>query len=139
MGGTDYGGNFGTSQTGLVAGFNEGDGWEAGALLVINSPVLHPKTRAAKFGEFSDGLSHTFMVYECSGRTTEAGYWGSGTNCLAIEYAINANLDGETIKSRHPGGGHALFSDGHISFFSNSADLNVVSRMATRSGGEIVD
>ena len=137
-GAIDYGGNFGTSLTGLPVGFDQGDGWESGALLVINAPVANPLSRPAKFGEFSDGLSQTFLVFECSGRDGESGYWGSGTNCLAIEYPVNGNPDGETIVSRHPSGGHALFSDGHVSFLSNSTDLTLIGRMATRSQGEVL-
>ena len=139
VGGIDYGGNFGTSQTGLPVGFSVTDGWEAGALLVINAPVTNPRTTSAGFGEFTDGLSQTFMVFECSGRTTEAGHWGSGTNCLAIETPINDNLEGETIISRHFGGGHASFADGHVVFLSNSTDLTLLGRLATRNRGEVAD
>lgn len=136
-GGTDYGGNFGTSQTGLPVGFSRGDGWETGALLVLNSQVSNPQTTPAKFGEFTDGLSQTFLVYECSGRVGEAGFWGSGNNCLALETPVNDNVDGESIVSRHFGGGHGLFADGRVIFFSNSTDLTLLCRMATRNGGEV--
>ncbi len=138
-GGIDYGGNFGTSLTGMNAGFDEGDGWEAGALLVINAPGPRAQKRPAPFGEFSDGLSQTFMVFESTGLTSEGGQWGSGTNCMPIEYPVNANALGQTIVSHHPGGGHALFSDGHVSFLSNSTDLNVLGKLATRNQGEVVD
>lgn len=138
-GGGDYGGNFGTSLTGLPVGFGAGDGWEAGALLVLNAVHPNPRLTPAKFSEFIDGLSQTFLVFECAGRKTESGRWGSGTNCIAIEHPVNQNIDGETILSQHTGGGHALFSDGHVSFISNNADLTTLGRLATRNGGEVVN
>ena len=139
QGGTDYGGNLGTSLTGLPVGYDVSDGWESGVLLVINAITPQPRSSAARLCEITDGMSQTFMVYESSGRTTEAGHWGSGTNCLAIEYPINGNPDGETIMSRHRGGGHSLFADGHVTFLSNSTDLKLIAKMATRNRAEIVD
>jgi prepilin-type N-terminal cleavage/methylation domain-containing protein/prepilin-type processing-associated H-X9-DG protein len=139
LGGIDYGGNFGTTKTGMAVGFDQDAGWESGALLVLNANTVRPQKTAAKLDEFSDGTSQTFLVYECSGREAEAGFWGSGTNCLAIEYPINDNIDGETIVSKHPMGGHVLFADGHVAFLSNSADLNMLAKMATRSRSEVVE
>ena len=139
QGGIDYGGNFGTTLTGLPLGFGEGDGWESGALLVINARGRRPKTQPAKFGEFSDGLSQTFMVFECSGLTSQGGHWGNGSNCMALEFPINGNSSGQTIISHHPGGGHALFSDGHVAFLSNSTDLTLIGRLSTRNRSEVVD
>jgi prepilin-type processing-associated H-X9-DG protein len=137
-GAIDYGGNFGTAYTGLFAGFDIGDGWETGALLVLNAKVALPVKNPAKFGGFTDGLSQTFLVYECSGREAEAGHWGSGTNSMGIEYPINGNPGGSTIISHHPGGGHALFADGHVAFLSNSTDMLTLAKLATRNQGEVV-
>lgn len=137
-GAIDYGGNFGTSLTGLPAGFDVGDGWETGALLVLNGTGLRPLKAPATFDGFSDGMSQTFLVYECTGREAEAGHWGSGTNCMGIEYPINQNPGGETILSHHTGGGHVLFADGHVVFLSNSTDLLTLAKMATRNQSEVV-
>lgn len=138
-GASDYGGNFGTSLTGLPVGFDQGDGWETGALLVLNSGTPLSQKTPARFDDFSDGLSQTFLVYEITGRTSEAGHWGAGTNCLALESPINDHMSHDTIVSRHTGGGHALLADGHVVFLSDSTDLMILGKMATRNQGEVVD
>lgn len=139
QGACDYGGNYGTTQTGLPAGFRIGDGWEAGALLVINSSGKSSRTSASRLGEFHDGLSQVILVYESAGRSSESGHWGAGTNCFGIEYPVNGNADGETIMSFHLAGGHVLFADGHVTFVSNNADLNLLARLATRNGNEPIE
>jgi prepilin-type N-terminal cleavage/methylation domain-containing protein len=138
---SDYGGNYGSSQTGLPPGLLRGQGWEAGALIGINVGRPGERKTPARFGEFADGLSNTFLVLESSDRQLDSGSWGVGTNCLAIEFPINdrtTGRDGETILSRHAGGGLALFSDGHVNFLSNSTDLYVLGCLSTRAGHEIV-
>ena len=40
--------------------------------------------------------------------------------------------------SRHPGGVQCVFVDGHVSFISETIDLQVWSAMGTREGGEPV-
>ena len=139
-GGIDYGGNFGTSLTGLPVGFGVGEGWEAGAFAVINAGA-NCRRDPTRWSEFTDGLSQTFLVVECVDRIHSSGYWGSGTNCLGIEYPINGrdeDSEGETIVSRHPQGGHALFADGHIAFLSNYIDMRVLGGLSTRGGNEVV-
>ena len=137
QGETDYGGNLGTVGTGLPIGFCFGDGWESGALTYINFPAPQTRTRPVRFGEFSDGLSQTFMVFEIAGRSTAGARWGNGSNCLGIENPVNEKILGESITSFHPMGGHALFADGHVAFISESADLTVLEYLATRSRGEV--
>lgn len=134
---SDYGGNLGTVGTGMRVGFNYGDGWESGALTYINTSVPTMRSRPVTFGEFSDGLSQTFLVFEVDGRETNGAHWGNGTNCLGIEYPVNLRGLGETISSYHPQGGHALFGDGHVVFVSESADLTVLEYLATRNRGEV--
>ncbi len=42
------------------------------------------------------------------------------------------------FSSRHPGGAHFLFSDGHVSYLSESMDYGVYKALSTRAGGEAV-
>ncbi len=138
----DYGGNYGSSQTGLTPGLLVGEAWEAGALVGINVTANRSRTKGTRMGDFHDGLSSTFLVLECSDRPLNTGSWGVGTNCLAIEYPINGRekgQTGETIISHHGPGGLALFGDGHVDFMSNSTDLTLLGQLSTRYGGEITD
>lgn len=140
QGGTDYGGNYGTTLSGMSPSFDIGGGWEAGALVVINTQGSQPRYIPTRWGEFTDGLSQTSLVYECTGLTTEAGNWGNGFNCLAIDYPINSDLNGHTIKSSHAaGGGHVLFADGHVKFLTNGIDVDLLARLATRNRNEAVE
>lgn len=136
-GDTNYGGNLGTVGTGLPIGFCYGDGWESGALTYINFPAPQTRTHPVSFGEFSDGLSQTFLVFEIAGRATLAAQWGNGGNCLGIQNPVNDKVMGETITSFHPLGGHALFADGRVAFISENSDLRVLQFLATRSRGEV--
>ncbi len=136
---TDYGGNLGTVATGLPIGFCYGDGWDAGALTFINFPCPQQRKHPVRFGDISDGLSQTFLIFEIAGRLTEGARWGSGGNCLGIQNAVNNKVFGETISSFHNQGGHALFGDGRVSFISENADLQTLTYLATRSGGEVAE
>lgn len=42
-------------------------------------------------------------------------------------------------RSRHTGGVHALFCDGHVQFVGNSVDAGVWLALGSRNGGEVVD
>jgi prepilin-type processing-associated H-X9-DG protein len=46
--------------------------------------------------------------------------------------------DANQFYSRHSGGVHFLFADGHVSFLSSSLDYNVYLALATRAGNEVV-
>jgi len=137
----DYGGNYGSSLTGLPPSLLLGQGWAAGALIGINVGGPRECKTPVRFFEFADGLSKTFLVLECSDRDIDSGSWGIGTNCLAIEFPINdrtTGRNGETILSQHVGGGLTLFGDGHVNFLSNSTDLYVLGALSTRAGHEVV-
>lgn len=41
--------------------------------------------------------------------------------------------------SLHPGGGNWLFADGGVRFLTYQAGVNVIPKLATRAGGEVVD
>lgn len=113
----------------------------------------------------TDGLSHTTLVHEQTGRpryyigrkqiTNQVvpnaawGAWGSYQHFQYQGYAadgmspgwdcaINCS-NGVGIYSFHPSGANTLFCDGRVQFLSQSIDINVVFALATRDGGEVVD
>lgn len=112
-----------------------------------------------------DGLSHTTLVHEQSGRPdyyingrletsryiSQAawGAWGSYQHFQYQGYAADGILPGwdcaincsnaEGIYSFHPGGANAAFCDGSVQFLAESVEINVVFALATRDGGETVD
>ncbi len=106
--------------------------------------------------EVRDGLSNTLAVGEVydghtllgsniwsynlrhadTFRTTENPLntpQGAGTQLLtgAAQYGVNS-----AFGSRHPGGGHFLFADGHVTFLSEGIDLDTYRALSTISGGE---
>jgi prepilin-type N-terminal cleavage/methylation domain-containing protein/prepilin-type processing-associated H-X9-DG protein len=43
-----------------------------------------------------------------------------------------------TARSRHPGGVHSLFADGHAQFVKDSVNLSLWQALGTRNGGELI-
>ena len=85
-----------------------------------------------------DGLSHTALVGECTGRgggSSEQSEWANGQNVFAKYYQtpINTNQNNE-LWSDHPGGVQLLFCDGHVVFITEEISQQVVNAMLTRSG-----
>ena len=137
---TDYGGNYGTTLTGLDPGFGKGRGWEAGTLLAVRMPY-GPKFRKTPVGlaEVTDGAHHTLLVVENADRIgIKNNLWASGHNCFAIDRPINSGKSNE-ISSPHPGGAHTLMVDGSVRLLNESLDLTLLGSLATRNGGEIAD
>jgi type II secretory pathway pseudopilin PulG len=136
----DYGGNYGSSLTGLLPGFRWGCAWEAGTFPPINVAMIgvHRDSPVA-LSEVTDGISHTFLVLEDADRPADqGGLWGSGHNCFAHDGdGINRNPSKE-IYSRHPGGACALLADGSVSFVSDSTQPEIVGARCTRARGEVL-
>lgn len=137
---TDYGGNYGSSLTGLKPGFQSGFAWESGTLPPINiqMPGIY-RHGAVRYGEVRDGASQTFLVLEDADRPAEeGGMWANGHNCFAHDQGpVNATVSNE-IFSRHAGGAFGLLADGSVRLLSESMDLSVLGALCTRSGGEVV-
>jgi type II secretory pathway pseudopilin PulG len=137
---SDYGGNYGSSLTGLVPGFQEGFAWEAGTFppVHIAMPGRH-RAAPVRLSEISDGTSQTFLVLEDADRAAkEGGLWASGHNCFAHDGdGINRSISKE-IFSRHPSGASSLLADGSVRFLSASIEGSVVGALCTRAAGEIV-
>ena len=44
----------------------------------------------------------------------------------------------EEIYAFHPGGANALFADGSVQFLKANLDINILAKLVTRSGGEVL-
>jgi prepilin-type N-terminal cleavage/methylation domain-containing protein len=137
---TDYGGNYGSSLTGLTPGFQQGRAWEAGTFPPVHIGLSgRYRNSAVRLSEITDGTSQTFLVLEDADRpANEGGMWANGHNCFAHDSGrINSNVSQE-IFSRHPRGADALLADGSVRFLSESMETSVVGAMCTRAVGEVV-
>jgi type II secretory pathway pseudopilin PulG len=140
VGATDYGGNYGSSLTGLAKGFGIGLAWDSGVLLALNTPSrTEPRTDLITLGQISDGASQTFLVVEDAGRAPDqGGQWADGQQCLAHEYKSINEYRQQGIYSDHPGGAHALTVDARVLFLSIDTDPYVLGAYCTRSNGEVM-
>jgi len=136
---SDYGGNFGTTLTGLEPGFSRGLGWESGVLLVVRMPYGDIfRKRPVRMADIRDGASNTIIVVEDADRTArEGGRWGDGHNGVAHDNGPVNNSPSSEIHSRHPGGAFVLMTDGSVRFVTESMDLDVLGALCTRAGGEV--
>ena len=117
-GATDYGGMFGSSFTEPLDN----------GVLIYDRPV--------RLAEVSDGLTHTIMVAEDTGRGYSwDGEWANGGNVFAVETTINETQNNE-IWSDHPGGAYVLLCGGSVRFLSNTIRLEVLAALCTRSEGD---
>ncbi len=149
----DYGGVYGWS----IPELDEGRGAEnlkSGVLVrtfeVVDErnvflPPVQPRS-------VTDGMSKTLLVVEASDRKYEdpqetdgntnssigAARWACGFNAVNLgSRSINdPSVDG--FRSLHPGGIQAVFADGHVSFISESVDIQALIALVTKAGGESV-
>lgn len=106
--------------------------------------------QGARSAEISDGLAKTLFVGEVLGRgagTFEGHYWAAH-NMLDTADGINGSntVVGGTwpsqgyrytgFASRHPGGCHFMFGDGHVKLLTENVAQSVLSALTTRAGGE---
>ncbi|EAQ78476.1 DUF1559 domain-containing protein [Blastopirellula marina] len=119
---------------------------------------------ATKFARITDGLSNTMMMGEIRVGAKEGDYRG----LLQYAYLtlVSGNLPPNTsipdvsvycvstpdqpcavgtnfsyllsMRSRHPGGAHALQCDGSVRFISNNIDINLIRGLSTMSGQEVL-
>jgi prepilin-type processing-associated H-X9-DG protein len=86
----------------------------------------------------TDGLSHTALVAECTGRdATYQSEWANGQNIFDQWHTtgINRSQDNE-IWSDHPGMAGMVFCDGHVAFVQESIDQAVLLALLTRAAGD---
>ncbi|MEX0687959.1 MAG: DUF1559 domain-containing protein [Pirellulales bacterium] len=105
-----------------------------------NSPqkgvLIHDRSFADR--QITDGLSKTILAGECAAGPWPEGQWISGLNLFDQAYAINWPTWEDELRSRHPGGAHALFGDGAVRLIAETADLRILAAACTRAGGEAV-
>jgi prepilin-type processing-associated H-X9-DG protein len=137
---TDYGGNYGSTLTGLPAGFGRREGWSAGVLISVNLTIPSDAPRqAVNLSDVRDGAAHTFIVLEDTDvPPDEGGLWANGHNCFAHDGGqINSQRSNE-IFSEHPGGAHGLFADGRVQFLREQMAASIVGALCTRAHSDVI-
>ncbi len=115
----------------------------------------HTHLAPVKLKSFTDGLSNTTIVGEVLFEFSSFKYWALSNGTFASTHApLNFTAapgdppeisdpwlgwrNNTGFRSRHPGGAHFLWGDGHIAFFSEAIDEVVYRGLSTRAGEEIV-
>lgn len=121
---TDYGGIFGVSfDTPTILPAHRG-------VMVYEQPTLARQIK--------DGLAHTVIVGECTGRNHgQQGEWINGQNLFdhRFDKRINETQDNE-LWSDHVGGVQVVFCDAHVEFVADHIDQQALIAMLTRQGGD---
>jgi prepilin-type N-terminal cleavage/methylation domain-containing protein/prepilin-type processing-associated H-X9-DG protein len=126
----------------LVGGLGRSDygGVTGERILSPNNPekgaLVHDRGFADR--DIADGLSKTIFVGECAVGAWSDGQWINGRNLFDQAYAVNWPTWEDELRSRHPGGAHALFGDGAVRIVGQSVDVRVLAAACTRAGGETV-
>jgi len=137
----DYGGQNGSTLSGVPWGWGLDQAMASGMLLNVNHE--HSNTDLAQhdvvaISEVRDGTSNTIIVCEDAGRTEgQAGRWADGQQVYMMDNGINISRSNEPF-SDHPAGVQALMVDGSAHFFSESMDLWAFASLWTRDKGEVV-
>lgn len=103
-----------------------------------NSPQKGPLVHEVDFtpAQIADGLSKTIFVAECAAGAWADGQWINGRNLFDQAYAINWPTTEDEIRSRHPGGAHALLGDGAVHLLVETVDTRVLAAACTRALSE---
>ena len=116
----------------------------------------------ARIRDITDGMSNTTQLTECSGRPrlwragqggpdqyVDGGPWAGFKNGVQVggakhdgtskpgPCAINCTNERE-VYSFHSSGANAGFADGSVHFLGASIDVQVLAKLITRAGGEVV-
>ena len=124
----------------LVAGLGRSDygGITGERITSPNNPekggLIHDRAFSPR--EIPDGLAQTVLVGECAAGSWPDGQWINGRNLFDQAYAVNWPTWEDELRSRHPGGGHALFGDGSVRLLGDSLDTRILAAACTRAGGE---
>ena len=124
----------------LVAGLGRSDygGVTGERITSPNNPekgsLIHDRCFTER--EIADGLSHTALVGECAAGAWADGQWINGRNLFDQAYAVNWPTWEDELRSRHPGGAHALYGDGAVRLLGEAIDARILAAACTRAGGE---
>jgi prepilin-type N-terminal cleavage/methylation domain-containing protein/prepilin-type processing-associated H-X9-DG protein len=124
----------------LVGGMGRSDygGLTGERIVSPNNPekgvLVHDSAFAER--EITDGLSKTVFVGECAAGSWPDGQWINGRNLFDQAYAVNWPTWEDELRSRHPGGAHAMFGDGSVRLLADTIDARVLAAVCTRSRGE---
>lgn len=135
------------------------------AVGAFGEPATSVSAYRLEVGEFTDGLSNTFLVGETdnslnwvdsNGETPPAGFVPFAVHTWAQGYFFNSqghtggtfNRSGDTLftdfpehrtfRSDHRAGANFCFADGSVHFISENTDPDTLDRFVTRNGGEVV-
>jgi prepilin-type N-terminal cleavage/methylation domain-containing protein/prepilin-type processing-associated H-X9-DG protein len=103
----------------------------------FSAGLVLQQTRGSKWLYGAPGHSmynHIRPPNDTSGPDCRGGEPHSTKN-VALWSVLSHNV---TAHSRHPGGVHALFCDGHVQFINNSINLPTWQALGSRNGGEVV-
>ncbi|MFM8497603.1 MAG: DUF1559 domain-containing protein [Planctomycetia bacterium] len=149
----DYGGVFGWSipeLNGTKAHENEKSGTLVRTVETVDEKTLFVSPVSTR--SITDGLSKTLLVVEAVDRKFEdpgepdgntnssigAARWACGHNAVLLGSRVINDPSVDGFRSLHPGGIQAVFADGHVSFISESIDVNALIALVTKAGGDMV-
>jgi prepilin-type N-terminal cleavage/methylation domain-containing protein/prepilin-type processing-associated H-X9-DG protein len=123
---TDYGGMFGV-------------GYPVAKPLPEHAGVMQYE-RATSAKQITDGLSHTTLVAECTGRdATYQSEWANGQNIFDQWHTTGINrTQNNEIWSDHPAMAGMVFCDGHVEFIHESIEQAVLLALLTRAGEDAI-
>jgi hypothetical protein len=118
---SDYGGMYGAVGPGLPA---------ANGVMLFDQKVSTQDIR--------DGLSHTMIVAEDTGRgTVQDSQWINGENIFDVTSTLNATQHNE-IWSDHPSSANILLCDGTVRTLEQQTPLSVLRALCTRNAKDTV-
>jgi len=149
---TNYGGVLGPHNVGnasIFGGLPDCHNFNTGFRECTGTFWRHSHLAPVKLKSFTDGLSNTIIVGEVLPEFDSFKYWALSTgSTIATHSPINYTPEPNEpwfgwpdqwgARSRHPGGVHFLWGDGHVTFVSESISEIVYRGISTRAGDELV-
>ena len=109
----------------------------------------HSHLAPVTIASFLDGTSNTIIIGEVLPKVDDFKAWALGNTSFActhapINYKAPEPVDAwdwknqEGYRSRHPGGAQFAWGDGHVTFLSDTINMDVYRGLSTRALGETV-